>query len=219
MDGLVLADEIRKLQLEKTIPLVLLSSLGFRENQNERPRFAASLTKPVKPSHLYNALSTVLNRQVTIVKKNRVTSRQFDLEIGRSHPMRILLAEDNEINQKVALRFLAKIGYRADVAFNGLKVLEALKVQLYDVILMDVQMPEMDGEQTTHEIRTRWPVDQQPRIIAMTANAMQGDREHYLSIGMDDYLAKPVRIKELVRALMESQPRTVQPDKLATNPL
>jgi PAS domain S-box-containing protein len=219
MDGLVLADEIRKLQLEKTIPLVLLSSLGFRENQNERPRFAASLTKPVKPSHLYNALSTALSRKVTMVKKHRVTSRQFDSEIGRSHPLRILLAEDNEINQKVALRFLAKIGYRADVAFNGLKVLEALKVQLYDVILMDVQMPEMDGEQTTHEIRTRWPVDQQPRIIAMTANAMQGDREHYLSIGMDDYLAKPVRIKDLVRALMESQPRALQPDRPTAKPL
>jgi PAS domain S-box-containing protein len=219
MDGLVLADEIRKLQLEKTIPLVLLSSLGFREIQSERPRFAASLTKPVKPSHLYNALSTVLNRQVTMGQKHRVKSRQFDSEIGRNHPLRILLAEDNEVNQKVALRFLEKIGYRADVVFNGLEVLEALKRQLYDVILMDVQMPEMDGEQTTHEIRTRWRIIQQPRIIAMTANAMQGDREHYLSIGMDDYLAKPVRIKELVRALIESQPLAFHPDKSAPKPL
>jgi CheY-like chemotaxis protein len=152
-------------------------------------------------------------------QKHRVKSRQFDSEIGRNHPLRILLAEDNEVNQKVALRFLEKIGYRADVVFNGLEVLEALKRQLYDVILMDVQMPEMDGEQTTHEIRTRWRIIQQPRIIAMTANAMQGDREHYLSIGMDDYLAKPVRIKELVRALIESQPLAFHPDKSAPKPL
>jgi CheY-like chemotaxis protein len=135
---------------------------------------------------------------------------QFDAEIGRSHPLRILLAEDNEINQKVALHFLEKIGYHADVVLNGTEVLEALNRRQYDVVLMDVQMPKMDGEQATKEIRIRWPIDQQPRIIAMTANAMEGDREHYLSIGMNDYIVKPVRMKELVRALMESQQRAAQ---------
>ena len=213
MDGLMLADEIRKLLTGKTPPLVLLSSLGYRETESEHPRFAASLTKPAKASHLYDALVTVLNRQVATVRKYSSTPMNFDTEIGRRHPLRILLAEDNVVNQKVALRFLEKIGYRADVAFNGLEVLDALKRQPYDVILMDGQMPEMDGEQATKEIRKQWPADQQPRIIAMTANAMQGDRERYLSAGMDDYLTKPVRIEDLVRSLLESFPLSATPEK------
>jgi CheY-like chemotaxis protein len=204
MDGLMLADEIKKLPAGKTIPLVLLSSLGYREMETDRPRFAASLTKPVKSAHLYDALNTVLNRQVSTIRHTSTVPMQFTPEIGRRHPLSILLAEDNVINQKVALRFLEKTGYRADIASNGLEVLEALKRQHYDVILMDVQMPEMDGEQATIEIRNTIPRDQQPRIIAMTANAIVGDREHYLSIGMDDYVTKPVKLEDLVRALMAS---------------
>jgi len=150
---------------------------------------------------------------VATVRKYSSTPMNFDTEIGRRHPLRILVAEDNVVNQKVALRFLEKIGYRADVAFNGLEVLDALKRQSYDVILMDGQMPEMDGEQATMEIRKQWPADQQPRIIAMTANAMQGDRERYLSAGMDDYLTKPVRIEDLVRSLLESFPLSATPEK------
>jgi len=118
----------------------------------------------------------------------------------------ILLAEDNLVNQKVALRILEKLGYRADVAANGLEVLEALERQHYDMVLMDIQMPEMDGEEATRQIIDKYPGDERPRIVAMTAHAMDGDREHYLDAGMDDYVSKPVRVQELVDALERCQP-------------
>jgi CheY-like chemotaxis protein len=116
-------------------------------------------------------------------------------------PLHLLLAEDNTVNQKLALRLLERMGYRADVVANGLEVLEALQRQRYDVILMDVQMPEMDGLEATRAIVKRWPEEQRPRIIAMTANAMQGDREECLAAGMDDYLTKPIQVKALHEAL------------------
>jgi CheY-like chemotaxis protein len=115
-------------------------------------------------------------------------------------PLRILLAEDNIVNQKLALRLLEGLGYRAELAANGIEVIEALERQRFDVILMDVQMPEMDGLDATREIVRRWGADR-PRIIAMTANAMQGDKEICIEAGMDDYVGKPIRIEELVAAL------------------
>jgi PAS domain S-box-containing protein len=121
------------------------------------------------------------------------------------YPLRILLAEDNVVNQKVALHLLQRLGYRADVAGNGLEVLEALHRQAYDVILMDVQMPEMDGLITTQQIHQEWQPSLRPYIIAMTANAMQGDRQTCLDVGMDDYLSKPIRIEALMRALNQAQ--------------
>ncbi len=116
-------------------------------------------------------------------------------------PLHILLAEDNVINQKVAIRLLERMGYRADVAANGLEVLEALQRQPYDVVLMDVQMPDMDGMEATRRIRTMWAKDRQPWIIAMTAHVMEGDREWCLSSGMDDYVGKPIRVNKLMNAL------------------
>ncbi len=121
------------------------------------------------------------------------------------HPLRILLVEDNIFNKKVALRFLKKLGYHADVASNGIEALEALRQHVYDVVLMDIQMPDMDGVEATRRIRREWPDRRQPRIIAMTAHAMQGDRQHCLDVGMDDYVSKPVKLEELVSALEQAR--------------
>ena len=131
----------------------------------------------------------------------------FDATMGARHPLHILLAEYNATNQKVVLRILQRLGYQADVAGNGVEVLQALKRQPYGIVLMDMQMPEMDGIEATSRIRSEWAGQSQPRIIAMTANAMQGDREVCLAAGMDDYVSKPVRVPELMAALSRSFPR------------
>src|SRR4029077_8274385 len=120
--------------------------------------------------------------------------------------LRILLAEDNAVNQKVALLLLGRLGYRADVAWNGREALEALERQTYDVVLMDVQMPELDGLDATRRICERWPAGRRPRIVAMTANAMEEDREACFAAGMDDYVAKPIRPDDLARALQDVRP-------------
>jgi CheY-like chemotaxis protein len=125
------------------------------------------------------------------------------MEMASRHPLRILIAEDNAVNQKLAIRMLEQMGYRADLASNGLEAIEAITRQPYDVILMDVQMPEMDGLDATRKIRMIQTVAQ-PRIVAMTANAMQGDRELCLAAGMDDYISKPIRANELVESLMRA---------------
>ena len=130
----------------------------------------------------------------------------MDPEMGQKHPLRILLAEDNAVNQKLALRLLSRMGYRADVAGNGLEAIEAIDRQPYDVVLMDVQMPEMDGLEASRQICARWPRGERPRIVAMTANAMQGDREACLAAGMDDYVSKPIRVEALVGALSQVRP-------------
>ncbi len=125
----------------------------------------------------------------------------LDARMAERHPLRILLAEDNAVNQKLALRLLSQMGYRADVACNGIEAIECVERQTYDVVLMDVQMPEMDGLEASRQITARWSVQQRPRIVAMTANAMQGDRELCLAAGMDDYVSKPIRVEALVEAL------------------
>jgi CheY-like chemotaxis protein len=127
--------------------------------------------------------------------------------MAERHPLRILLAEDNVVNQKLALRLLQQMGYRADVAGNGIEAVECVARQPYDVVLMDVQMPEMDGLEATRRIVARWKPDARPRIVAMTANAMQGDREECLAAGMDDYVTKPIRVDALVEALNQARPR------------
>jgi CheY-like chemotaxis protein len=126
--------------------------------------------------------------------------------LGEVHPLRILLAEDHPVNQKVALKLLKQMGYRADVASNGLEVIEALGRQTYDVVLMDVQMPLLDGLEAARRIRTDLPNLSQPRIIAMTANAMEGDREKCIDAGMDEYLSKPIRVHQLRAALAQVVP-------------
>ena len=208
MDGIQLAREIRELKTAAPkFPILMLTSLGRREVKEDMEEFAAFLTKPIKPSSLFDALVSIFSGETTRVLQ-RETAEQpvFDTDMGQNWPLRILLAEDNATNQKLALRLLGRIGYRADVAGNGLEVLDALRRQVYDVVLMDVQMPELDGLETTRRIRRDFPELQQPQVIAMTANAMQGDREMCLAAGMDDYVSKPIRIEVLVEALSKSRP-------------
>ncbi|MGD9093036.1 MAG: ATP-binding protein, partial [Anaerolineales bacterium] len=130
----------------------------------------------------------------------------LDSEMAQRHPLRILLAEDNAVNQKLAQRLLAKLGYQTDVAANGLEAIEALEDQPYDVILMDIQMPELDGLQATRQITERWTSSSRPTIIAMTASAMHSDREAALAAGMDGYITKPIRVEELISALEQATP-------------
>jgi signal transduction histidine kinase/DNA-binding response OmpR family regulator/HAMP domain-containing protein len=207
MDGMQLAREIR--QLNAQMPLALFSSLGRREVGEQADLFAAHLTKPIKQSQLLDVLVTIFAtnkaRQGERHSSERIT---LDPETAARHPLKILLAEDNLVNQKLALRLLQQMGYRADVAANGLEALDAVKRQPYDVVLMDVQMPEMDGLEATRRIRSLTGSKNlsilPPRIVAMTANAMQGDREACLSAGMNDYIAKPIQVKELQNALVNA---------------
>jgi len=150
--------------------------------------------------------------QPKVVSANKPTSPAQNNSIpqlAEQYPLRILLAEDNVVNQKVALQLLQRMGYQADVAENGLEAIAALRRQPYDIILMDMQMPEMDGLAATQAICQEWSADQRPRIIAMTANAMQGDRDRCLAAGMDDYLSKPIRAEQLAHALSQWRPQPV----------
>jgi PAS domain S-box-containing protein len=217
MDGVTLAQEIRRCErgghrergfrgAKTRLPLVMLSSLGRQEAGAPAAEFAAFLTKPIKASQLYNALVDILAEEEQPTDQRREAAiPQFDAHMGERHPLRILLAEDNAVNQKLALRMLERMGYRADVAGNGLEVIESLQRQTYDVVLMDVQMPEMDGLDATRAICQEWPLRQRPYIIAMTANAMKEDRETCLAAGMDDYVSKPIQVDELVSALSKCQ--------------
>jgi signal transduction histidine kinase/DNA-binding response OmpR family regulator len=203
MDGPMLATEMRKHRDAKALPLVFLSSLGRREAAAEHVAPAAYLMKPLKPSQLFDALVGIFASTAS-VEAAGTPPLADNIQLGERLPLRILLAEDNAVNQKLALRLLKQMGYRADVATNGLEVLDVLDQQPYDVVLMDVQMPEMDGLEATRSLRRTLPAERQPRIIAMTANAMQGDRELCLEAGMDDYVSKPIRVEELVKALARS---------------
>jgi signal transduction histidine kinase/CheY-like chemotaxis protein len=202
MDGAMLAHEIRKYTPQT--PLLLFSSFGQREIGLENGGlFDAYLSKPLKPSLLFDSL-------VGLFDRNRVSpliipaAPLMDREMAVRHPLRLLLAEDNAVNQKLALRILEQMGYRADVAADGLEAVESIKRQTYDVVLMDVQMPEMDGLESTRLIRRLTGVTQ-PHIIAMTANAMEGDRAMCLEAGMNDYISKPIRVNELVEALGKAE--------------
>jgi signal transduction histidine kinase/DNA-binding response OmpR family regulator len=203
MDGVHLAQEIRKVESERVnpTPLIMLTSLGWRD-EADLYHFASFLTKPIKQSSLYNVIVGALT-QVESKRSSPVaaTSQQFDSTLAERIPLRILLAEDNAVNQKLALKLLERMGYRADVAANGLEVLESLKRQRYDLVFMDVQMPEMDGLEATRRIRSDYPSSRQPHIVAMTANAMQGDREACIEAGMNDYVSKPIQVKELQKAI------------------
>jgi GAF domain-containing protein/DNA-binding response OmpR family regulator len=192
MDGVELAHRLRALRPE--LPLVLYTSLGGGAID---PVFAAVLAKPVKQSQLFDLLVLLLSGGAV---ERAPVGEDAAAKLGERHPLRVLLAEDNTVNQQLALLLLESMGYRADVVSNGVEAVEAVNRLPYDLVLMDVQMPEMDGLEATRRIRADGP-SAQPRIVAMTANAMQGDREACLTAGMDDYLAKPIRPEQLAAAL------------------
>ena len=202
MDGLALAGEIRNRRNAEELPLLLLTSLGRLPQAESSSLFSAQLAKPFKASQLYNTLLRLLSAGAVEEEVEPVA----DGKRARS-ALRILLAEDNAMNQKVALRLLEQLGYRADVANNGLEAIETLERRPYDVVLMDVQMPELDGLDATRRICERWSPESRPHIIAMTANALPEDREACFAAGMDDYVAKPIRAEELVAALKRAKPR------------
>ena len=204
MDGPTLAGELLR-QSGKHYPTVVLSSLGTRAEMPEGIN-ATYLHKPIKPSNLYEAMCSVLSEVEENEKSPQEIGDAFDRQMGIRHPLRILLAEDHPVNQKVVALMLERLGYRADVAGNGLEVLEAFHRQCYDVVLMDIQMPEMNGVQATEKLRETLAECAQPRIIALTANAVGGEREEYLHAGLDDYLSKPVNVLQLREALEKCMP-------------
>jgi signal transduction histidine kinase/CheY-like chemotaxis protein len=194
MNGLSLARAIRALTGADRLTILILSSGGL---SGAEATIAASLvqgtlSKPIRQSHLYDSLVNAIAGRPSRTPHDEVRPTRPAVPAVPLPQLRILLAEDNVVNQKVARLLLKQLGQRADIAANGAETVSALERQDYDVVLMDCQMPEMDGFEATREIRARIPIERQPRIIAMTANALEGDREDCLAAGMDEYIAKPV---------------------------
>ncbi|MFO1475500.1 MAG: response regulator [Verrucomicrobiota bacterium] len=211
MDGVMLAGEIRKLTSAGGLPLVLLTSMGVRADAPEfaSAGFASCVTKPIKPFQLQDVLLRAVSGAKPAPARKSAGNAKLDPSLAQRLPLRILLCDDNAINQKVAVRLLQQMGYKPDVAGNGVEALTALDQRPYDLIFMDVQMPEMDGLEATRNIRERQKDKSKfPHykpsitIVAMTANAMPGDRDRCINAGMDDYLAKPVRPED-VRKVVE----------------
>ncbi|MBK6850645.1 MAG: response regulator [Burkholderiales bacterium] len=252
IDGPMLAAEIRRRRSAAQLPIVMLTSLGQRSAGDLPAGLAAYLSKPIKAGQLFATLVAVLQGQQ--LPGSVVAPAPVQAPLATRLPLRVLVAEDNAVNQRVALRLLQHLGYAADLAANGLEVIDAVQRQAYDVVLMDIQMPEMDGLQAA-----RWIVQRRggrtladnadvgsdgssvgssvgtgvgssergsrsdhgampghgglPRIIAMTANAMPGDREAYLAAGMDGYVAKPIELQELAAALSQAGLLAQQTDR------
>jgi CheY-like chemotaxis protein len=198
MDGAALARQLRALR--PALPIVLLSSVNIRQTPDAQ-LFASVLTKPARQQALFDALVCVIPAARPAQRRVDTKTSQFDATLAERMPLRILLAEDNEVNRKVALRMLKGFGYQADVAANGLEAVAAVRRQAYDVVLMDIQMPEMDGLDAARIIVSERPSAQRPRIVAMSANAMREDTEAAVAAGMDDYVVKPISVPMLQAAL------------------
>ena len=205
MNGVELAINIRQVATARAMRLVLLTSAGSTKDLREH--FSAAILKPLKPSTLFDTLIGLFAATRRAPAVPEVTS-SIDRELGQRHPLRILVVEDNPVNQKLAVLLLAKLGYGADLAGNGREAIDAVARQPYDLVFMDIQMPVLDGLLATRELCQRWPAEQRPRIVAMTASAMIEDRQQCKEAGMDDYIDKPVRIAALARALAACTPRS-----------
>jgi CheY-like chemotaxis protein len=200
MDGLSLSKEIK--QSYPDVPVILLSSVGDESRTKYPELFSAVLTKPVKQNQLFNLVQLQLKEQKgpQLVEEKKAATLSDDF--ASASPLCILLTEDNLINQKLALRVLNKLGYEPDLANNGREAVEMLKQKDYDLILMDVLMPEMDGHEATRVIRAN--SKHQPQIVAMTANALPEDREECLRAGMNEYISKPIKLEELKDILAQT---------------
>lgn len=205
MDGLELAGEIRKLAAFKHTPIIILTSLSYYQNARSLDKLFAYLTKPVKSSQLHDVLMSLMSPQPEAhrVMKPITITDTIDSHFAEEYPLRLLAAEDNPVNQKVLLYILERLGYQAEIVENGVEVLQALEERAYDVVLMDIQMPEMDGLEATRQIRALQPGYPALRIIAMTAYAFQEDAEKCIEAGMDDYISKPIQIEALMSALSQ----------------
>jgi CheY-like chemotaxis protein len=201
LDGVTLAREIRKTH---TVPLILLSSSGETVRGADAGLFQAQLLKPIKHALLFASILRLTGAKKATAATTGVAGKHFDSMLGAEHPLRILLAEDNPINQKVGRKMLDRLGYTADLARNGREAVAALAESAYDLVLMDIQMPEMDGLEATRLIRAAMGA-QAPYLVALTAEALEGDRERFLASGFDNYLSKPLQASAL-QALLRLVP-------------
>lgn len=200
MDGEMLAREIRKRFTKPELPLIMLTSIGFTVRTPEvQQLFSYYVNKPLKHSRLAEILLSVFMLDNSDPDPKNISELELK-NISEKFPLEILIAEDNYINQKLIRKLFEVLGYKTDLAANGYEVIDALKRKRYNLIFMDIQMPEMDGYEATRLIKERWGA-KAPVIVAMTANAMQGDREKCMLAGMDDYVSKPLRLEDLLRVL------------------
>lgn len=197
MDGVQLARNIK--QTHPELPLILLSSMCNEPSKYSDNLFNVILTKPTKQLVLQQHVVEQLKTHNKLVKEVETPKSPFTVDFAAKYPMNILIAEDNLINQKLATHILSKLGYQADIANNGREAVNLAMAKRYDLVLMDVQMPEMDGLEATRFIRDN--IKEQPIIIATTANAMSDDRQICLNAGMDDYLSKPMKLQDIMGML------------------
>jgi CheY-like chemotaxis protein len=192
-------------------PALALVPFGRLPLPPREPREAGVVLKPIKNAVFYQEVARLFAQE----KKAETVEALEESQLATELPLKVLLAEDNVVNQKVALGLLRRLGYQADLASDGAQAVAMLEKQPYDLILMDLQMPNMDGLEASREIRRRMPTGRHPIIVALTANALQGDRDRCLAAGMNDYIAKPVKLNDLAAAIRRQCGRAGRPAKPA----
>jgi CheY-like chemotaxis protein len=210
MDGFTLAREIRQ---RSQTPLILLSSSGELISEEDAQLFRTQISKPIKHSSLFNALLDILG---TAPRHSAHAEKKFDSTMAIKHPLRILLAEDNPVNQQVGLLMLSRLGYTADLAMDGQQALDAAEKTQYDLILMDIQMPNMNGIDAARLIREKQG-KARPSIFALTAEALEGDKQRFLGLGFDGYLSKPLQTQTLQETLLTIMRGGRESDRLSVS--